>query len=372
MIQPIIFEDVRPAGTDPRLTMARLPGFLQVPLTLAIGKPLPGQQLPVVTPLQLLALYAAVHLAGLLSGAFFAFLGGWWLILMVPSWYLTVVGARHLQVGAVHHMAHHNFTRKAGQDNFLGRFLSMWLMIEEFDSYQAGHIKHHAQTLSTPDDPTVQSLEKAGLLNGMTEKALKRRLLVCLLSPVYHGATAFRRIASYLNTGVAAWKILAFIGYLGFWGTVTFFYPLETLLFWWVPMIWAYQSCSLVRAVVEHWPEDDGEGLAAYAEKTSAIFCGVPLPEASGNSLRDAYVATRWGARMAGEILCRYAFVSADGPNHDLHHLFPRSKWENDAALRLEVLDKVGQRGLPPLTETWGFWNTFEQHISAISAARPS
>lgn len=371
MIQPITFEDVRPTGPDPRLTMARLPEFLQVPLTLAVGKPLPGQRLPAVTPLQLLALYAAVHLTGLLSGAFFASMGGWWLILMVPSWYLTVVGARHLQVGAVHHMAHTNFLRKENQDNFLGRFLSIWLMIEEFDSYQTGHIKHHAQTLSTPEDPTVQSLEKAGLLNGMPVKALKRRLAVCLLSPIYHGTTAFRRLVSHLQTGVV-WKVMAFSAYLGFWGTITFFYPLETLLFWWVPMIWGYQSCSLVRAVVEHWPEDDHEGLAAYAEKTSAIFCGVPLPEASGRPLRDTYVVTRWGIRMTGEILCRYLFVSADGPNHDLHHLFPRATWENDAALRLEAVEKVEKLGLPPLTETWGFWNTFEQHIAAISAARPS
>jgi fatty acid desaturase len=361
---------MRPGRIDPRLTMARLPSPFQVPLSLLIGKALPEQKLPVLTPYHHLAAYLVLHFAGLGLSVFLLYYGGWAMLLLPFSCYLTVAGARHLQVGAVHHMTHGTFTQNREIDNWLGRIISLYMLIEEYDAYRAGHITHHSQALSTADDPTVLALRSAGLRNGMPARALKRRLIRSLLSPGYHASKAVGRVASYFRAG-ERWKWAAVTLYVGAWLTLTCRYPLYALVAWLLPMFIGYQTVSLIRAVIEHWPDSGGRGRGAYAEKTSAIFCGVSLPERRPGYLAESASLTRWGARMAFELACRILFVSADGPNHDIHHLYPNSSWANDASLRPVVQARLLRQGRPLLTETWGFRHVFNTCLEEMSKARP-
>lgn len=350
--------------------MERLPAWTQVPLTLAIGKPLPDQRLPVLTPYHHFACYLLLHLGGLALASLSLARGGASWLLLLPATYLTVAGARHLQVGGVHHMTHGTFSGQQRLDNWIGWGLSLYLMIEEYSSYRTGHLRHHSAALSTEVDPAVVILRKAGIRNGMPVPALKARIIRQILSPMYHLKIFAGRLASYFRSTML-WKQLLLAAWLSVLALLSFKEPVLMLVAWWLPMTVLYQSVVLIRSVVEHWPESEEtvSGRDAYVEKTSAIFCGVALPEPTASRARDTANLAGWICRMTVELSCRYLFVCADGPNHDLHHLRPRSSWANDAALRLEVEEELEKKGLPSLTETWGFWPTFGLRLEAISSA---
>jgi hypothetical protein len=82
-------------------------------------------------------------------------------------------------------------------------------------------------------------------------------------------------------------------------------------------------------------------------------------------------IVAKWSLRMALELACRYLFVAADGPNHDLHHLYPRSSWANHVMLRPQVEARRAKLGQSVLSEIWGFSNTLRTSLEAMSKAKP-
>ena len=294
-----------------------------------------------------MACYIACHIAGLATGALAVHKGGWLLPLLAPALYLTVASARHLQVGGVHHMTHGTFTGRQHVDDRIGWLLSLYLMIEEYGSYRQGHLRHHSAALSTDEDPAVIILRKAGIRNGMSVGELRRRLIFQMMSPIYHIRIFMGRLSSYFRSE-RIWKTALLVIWIGGLLALSVHRPILMFLCWWLPMTVLYQSVVLIRSVVEHWPEEDEyrSPREAYTEKTSAIFCGVALPETTGRP-SDMIALGGWLARMAVELLCRFLFVCADGPNHDIHHLYPKSSWANDAALRPQIEGKLREKGLP-------------------------
>src|SRR5437660_4460824 len=79
-----------PAARDPRETMRTLPSFLQLPLTLLTGKPLAGQRALRLSPTHHLVASAASLGAGAALGLAGLHAGGLWLLLLIPSWAMTL------------------------------------------------------------------------------------------------------------------------------------------------------------------------------------------------------------------------------------------------------------------------------------------
>jgi hypothetical protein len=354
-------------STDPRLSMARLPQCLQMPITFAIGKSLPGQFLPAISPGRHLIGFTILHLLGLLLSAVAVYYGGIDLLLVPYGLYFTVVGARHLQVGGVHHMVHGCVAEQAPVDDLLGRLISQYLFIEEYGSYKKGHLKHHSHDLSTDNDPTVQSLRAAGLVNGASVAILRRRLMFSCVSPPYHMSRLWARFRSYWVPR-PSWRSAVATAYLLVLISIAVRWPVFAFI-WILPMSIGYQAASLVRAVVEHWPENPAAcGREGYLHKTSAFFCGVTLPQRQRSKWANAFVLTRWTIQMMLEIGCRALFVAADGPNHDLHHIKPSTEWANDIAWRREFSANSAAHHIV-LSETWGFFRTLRLHLLAMSEA---
>jgi hypothetical protein len=352
---------------DIRDSMQRLPGPVQYMLTCAIGKSrYPGEVRRRHAVFEVLK-YHATYLLGIASGYVFL-TRGWWLLLPL-SIYLTVVGARHLQVGGVHHMTHGNVTGKRWADDAWGRAISILLLIENYDSYKPGHVVHHSHQLSTEADPTVVTLRSAGLHPGTPYRTLRKRILLSMISPAFHARAVASRVRSYF-VGTPAWVKLSATAYLSLLAVLAVADPLVFLLVWFVPHIIGYQSVQIIRAVIEHWPQTDescrgGDGLL---EKTSAIFCAVELPPPEDYWLSEFASVMRWTGLMTVEVVCRYLFVSADGPNHDLHHIRVHGDWANHIDERWEIEGHLARRGRAPLSETWGFFNTLKLHLDAMSA----
>jgi hypothetical protein len=295
--------------------------------------------------------------------------GRWWHLLLPLGWFLTLAGSRGVQLGIVHHASHGNFTGMRRADDALGRVISILLLIEDYDKYKRGHlIDHHTDALSTLRDPTRQKLERIQLRQGVPPGMLKRRLLLALLNPAHHLREFAGRLASHYR-GTGWGKRAGVTAWLSALAATTCLFAPAMLLAWWLPMIAGYEMCSLVRSVVRHWPEGGAipKGLGAIAARTSANFCGVPLPPRGRTALEEAGVLARWLAAMSIEVICRYLFVNADGPNHDLHHLDARGDWPNHIALREAMREQYARRGIL-LTESWSFLRTLESHIQAMAS----
>jgi hypothetical protein len=357
-------------SSHPRSSMERLPNVVQYLLSSVIGKSRYPGELRKRDPLTEVLKYHSTYLVGVACTYMF-FICQFWPLLPLAI-YLIVVGARHLQVGAVHHMTHANVTGNRSLDDAWGRIISFLLLIENYDSYKPGHLTHHSHQLSTEMDPTVIALRSAGLREGTPFRALRSRMLLSMVSPSYHLRVLAFRIRSYF-VGTSIWKKLAVSIHLAALATLAALEPSIFLVVWFVPHVIGYQSVQVVRAVIEHWPEpaDTINKLDAHLEKTSAIFCAVALPPRQPHLIGEVFSLIRWTARMAVEISCRYLFVSADGPNHDLHHVNARGDWADHINIRWHTEERLARRGLPPLTETWGFFHTIKLHLEAMSARAP-
>jgi hypothetical protein len=355
---------------NPRLTMARLPNWTQIPLTWVTGSALPAQRMPRWRPWHF-ALSAVTTLGIGLTLSFIVLdTGGAWCCLLLLSWFFTIVGVRSIQLGIVHHCAHGNVAKDRAIGDAIGRALSIVLLLEDYDGYKHFHlVDHHTDMLSTSVDPTRQKLERCGLTLGTPAALLKRRLLRALLNPLHHIDEFGRRLRSHYRTN-HLWTQVVMTLWLCALSVATLSHAFVMMMGWWLPLIVGYEVCSLIRSVIRHWPERDGaKGLAVLAAKTSANFCGVPLPAKGNTPLREAGILARWGARMTVEIICRYLFVSADGPNHDLHHLDARGDWSNHASMREAMVRQYARRGIY-LTESWGFWHTLRSHLDAMAEPR--
>lgn len=356
---------------NPRQTMARLPGWMQGPLTRLTGCPLPGQRLRRWRPWHHAAIVIAWFVFGLSLSAALLVAGAPAMLLTPATWFLTLAGVRGLHLALVHHMAHANFSGKKSLDDFLGHVICTLILLDDYDDYKRGHLLHHSEALSTKVDPTRQTYEAAGLFPGMSERMLWFRLVLAMVNPIYHVRTFAARIAGHFRD--ASWlKRLATIVWLAVlvWLTGVAFWSMVVV--WWLPVIVGYQNCSLIRSLIRHWPPPAGKqkGLQVMAAKTTAIFCGVPLPPRGKTLFQELWILICWGTWMSIEMVCRYLFVSADGPNHDLHHLQPQSDWANHAALREPMIERYSRQNVE-LTESWGFFQVLSEHVRALAGHEP-
>ncbi|MGW2846850.1 fatty acid desaturase [Streptomyces sp. NPDC001274] len=381
--RPDPVEQRRPAPVEPRQSMAGLPGFLQYPLTVFTGKPLPGQRSSGWTPTFHLVTATASLLAGLAVGVTAYALGGLALLLLLPGWAMTLHGMRNLRMMIYHQCSHRNMYRKRKPDKAIGHAVSSLLIIQNFARYSREHVAdHHATGHMTLQDPTVQAfLVSLDMHPGMTRRQMWRRLLLKLVSPRFHFAFAVSRVLSFSKESARSEKATA----LALYGTavtatvLTGTWP-ALLVVWFVPLLPLFQISNTLRLCVKHtFPPaglEDRRSRAYFTSLTNAIFIGDRAPSPGLPAARRALAWARWTLRaLFVHAPSRYLVLTGDTVVHDYHHRHPRSAdWSDYLFARqrdAEEAAAAGDPNRPPYHEVWGLVPAISHVFDSLAVADP-
>lgn len=335
----------------------------QFAMTWLSGKPLHDQSLPklsawghFVRAMMSLALGIGLAWLSCLSG----------ILALIPiAWILSLFGMRFMQLVIVHNAAHRNFIRHDYIDRMVGFWVSAVLMIENFESYQRKHGREHHnwKLLSTPKDPTVKSLEKAGIVPGQSMRQILFNLFIALFSPAYHLSEFYQRIRSYwVDTSlypkvVISFVIICQIGIV-IWSDAVWAFTIA----WLIPITVLYQHVALLRLVVEHKWDKPGSIRGSREDAmplTTAIFLGVAPPKKKG-----LFTWLGWAIQMLNALIVRLTILPGDsGAAHDWHHCHPCGDWSN----YLEERRKEALLRPDDYNEVWGYWNALKQSFHSIA-----
>lgn len=366
--------------SDPRETMRVLPGFLQYPLTIFTGKPISGQgSLSWWTPGFHLAGACSSMLIGTVISTVGLVLSGFWLLLLLPGWAVTLHGMRNLRMMVYHQCAHRNMYRRRRLDAAIGRATSGLLIIQHFGRYSKEHVSdHHAAHHMTLRDPTVQAfLVSLDLHPGMTRRRMWRRVLGKIFSPWFHLNFMVARIRSFWHGSDIREKAIAVTLYGGA-ATITIVTGTWHILLvaWIVPLFPLFQVSNTLRLCVKHtFPSQDvtvHRGKEYFGSLTNAIFIGEPAPSPDLPTARRLAAWARWTTRMLFvHAPARYLVLTGDTVVHDYHHRYPATpKWANYIFERQLDADR-GSPGWPPYHQAWGLVPAVNLVFDSLSVADP-
>ena len=360
-----------------RDSMLRLPGFLQMPLTLLTGKPHTGQRPLRLTPTTHLVCAFGSVAAGLTASGVALAAGGWWLAMLVPGWAMTLHGTRNLRMMIFHQCAHRNMWGRRRPDRVLGKIVAAVLVVQHFERYSAEHVTdHHALHHMTLRDPTVQAfLVSLELRPGMTRAQVWRRVIGKLVSPVFHARFLRARIRSYIHAASPVERTLTATGYAAVALAATALHAWTFLLVAWVlPLTLFFQVSNTLRLCVKHTFPHPGvtkrRGRAYFANLTNAIFLGEPAPSPVLRGFERVLAWARWWLRLLlVHFPARYLVLTGDTVCHDFHHRHPMSRdWANYIFARQADIDG-GHRGWPPYREVWGLIPAINLVFGSLSVA---
>lgn len=364
----------------PRESMARLPGWMQHPLTMFTGKALSGQVAPPWwTPTYHLCMGLLNLTAGLLIGGLGWFWGGAALFLLVPGWMVTLHSLRNLRMLIFHQCSHRNMYRKPRLDALIGELLASLLLVQNFRRYQREHITdHHGVHHMTLRDPTVQAfLLSLDVHPGMSRQQMWRRVLRKVISPVFHLRFAVARLQSFWIGATVRERTSAVVLHGGaVVGTAVTGNLLGLVLVWYLPLFLFFQVANVLRLCVKHTFPAPGttvkKGKAYFGSLTSAVFIGEAPPEPGGPWWVAGWRWTRWTLRMLFiHAPIRYMIITADTPVHDHHHRYPAlQNWAHHLYARQADLD-AGSPGWPPYTELWGLAPAMNHIFDTLAKADP-
>lgn len=366
---------------DPiRASLRRLPGALQLPLTFLTGRPLADQRPVNLSPSFHLFAGLLSMLCGVALSATGMALDGWYLLLLVPGWAMTLHGQRNLRMMIYHQCSHRNMYGHRRLDAAIGHAISSLLIIQNFERYSKEHVAdHHAVHHMTLRDPTVQAfLVSLDLHPGMTRRQMWRRVLAKCISPRFHLSFAIARTRSFWHNSARAEKTIALVLYGA--GTIAAVWSglwLSVLLVWFLPLSFFYQISNTFRLCVKHtFPAPHvtvRRGKEYFASLTNAIFIGEAAPAPGLPPHRALAGWLRWTGRMLViHLPARYLVLTGDTVVHDFHHRYPASRqWQNYLFARQNDLVE-GHRGWPPYTAEWGLKAAVDRVFDSLSVADPN
>jgi len=365
-------------AVDPREEMARrLPRFLQGFLTWLTAVPSPAAAGRERTAAGYLVAAPAWIVSGLaLGGAGFAApaLGAG----LIPLGLLFIsCGLGLFQVVIFHHCAHGTVFRTRERNRRVGRAISAVLLFKHFDLYQHEHMLHHsAKRLLTPEDEFAQFLfDLCGLEPGIAKAELWRRVVVNIVSPLFHGRFLLRRLKASFGShdrahnllGSATWLTLS----LAAAGAGVF---VPFLVLWVLPVTVLLQIATIFRILCEHRFPDagliDARDKLFVCMATTGVFPGSAPPSAEEPpDIRIAGWAAWWAEMLILQLFVRLFVLVGDPPCHDYHHRRPASKrWASYAQARQQ--DRLnGCWGFPVnYCDSWGLFRTIDANLATLAA----
>ncbi len=362
------------APVNPRLAMhQRLPKTIQPFLTWLTAQPAPGEALQDRSPLSFVAVALLQTLLGIvLSVAALQFCPA-----LVPAgMILTTAGLGLFQVVVFHHCSHGTVFKTRETNIRVGQLVSAILLFKHFDHYKKEHMLHHSNNkLLTEEDEFADFVFNTCRLEaGVDHAVLRRRVLLSLVSPLFHTRFAIRRIQAAWGShdrrhnliGIAAWAALALPALAtGQW--------LAFLLAWVVPVTVLLQAATVGRILCEHsFPDADiiatrGRDLTCHA--TGGVFPGVMPPAARAGSPRGALIWLGWWTNMLiVQGLVRLVVLVGDAPCHDYHHRKPASRrWTSYIQARHLDIEAGSTTFKTDYKETWGLFRAVDATLASLS-----
>lgn len=363
---------------NPRLAMHhRLPRGFQPFLTWLTAQPAPDEAPRDRSPLRFVVVALGQTLLGaVLTVAALQFCPP----LAALGMALTTAGLGLFQVVVFHHCSHGTVFRNRDTNTAVGRLVSAILLFKHFDHYKHEHMLHHSNNkLLTEEDEFADFVFNTCRLEaGVDLAVLRRRVLLNLLSPVFHARFAFRRVraawgshdAQHNVSGIAVWTAMALAALAtGHW--------LAFLLAWVVPVTVLLQAATVGRILCEHsFPEAEliaarGRDLTAHA--TGGVFPGAMPPAAQATSARGALAWLGWWLNMLVVQVCvRLVVLVGDAPCHDYHHRKPASRrWTDYIHARHNDAEAGSKVFTADYKETWGLFRAVDATLASLSRLPP-
>ena len=359
---------------SPRLSMyERLPQRLQPFLTWLTAQPAPGE-LPMERMPQC---FVVAALSQTLIGAALTVIALMVCPGLVPfGMLLTTAGLGLFQVVVFHHCSHGTVFKSRDTNVRVGRLVSAILLFKHFDHYKQGHMLHHSNNkLLTEEDEFADFVFNTCRLEAGTElPLLRRRVLLSLVSPLFHAQFTFRRIRAAWGShdsrhnlvGMVVWGGLALIALAtGQW--------LAFLLAWVLPVTVLLQAATVGRILCEHsFPGPDviaARGRDLSAQATGGVFPGTMPPNRRATSVRGAFAWFGWWANMLiVQLFVRTVVLVGDAPCHDYHHRKPASRRWTDYIHARQNDKEAGSAVLKTAySETWGLFRAVDATLASLS-----
>ncbi len=292
---------------------------------------------------------------------------------------LVTAGLGLFQVVVFHHCSHLTVFGKREINILVGRLISVILLFKHFDSYRHEHMLHHSHNkLLTDEDEFADFVfQTCQLKAGEPINTLRMRVLLHIVSPIFHARFTYRRIR-------AAWgsprRIDTAVG-VTFWAgsalaaTITGHGQMYLLL-WVVPVTVLLQIATVGRILCEHsFPDLDiirvrGRDLASHA--TGGVFAGSMPPAASAITLAGfAQWLGWWISMLVIQLPVRLVILVGDAPCHDFHHRKPASRrWTSYIQARqndreASLTSKAGYH------DTWGLFQAIDATLISLSRLPP-
>ena len=371
-----------PASNPRRAMHERLPGFVQPFLTWLTAQPAPGEPLVERSPLH----FVAVALLQTVLGAVLSAAALHLCPILVPvGLLLTTSGLGLFQVILFHHCSHGTVFKRRAPDKrdlnvLVGRLISAILLFKHFDFYKQGHMLHHSNNkLLTEEDEFADFVFNTCRLEaGVPHAELRRRVLLSLVSPLFHGRFLVRRVrAAWLShdryhnlVGLGTWAALAMLAALV--GQAPAF-----VVAWIVPVSVLLQAATVGRILCEHsFPEVEviaarGKDFSSCA--TSGVFPGAMPPAAKARSVLGLLRWLSWWANMLTvQLLVRVFVLVGDAPCHDYHHRKPASRrWTSYIQARQQDAEAVAAGPRAGYTEIWGLFRAVDRTLASLSRLPP-
>lgn len=368
--------------SDPRLAMfERLPGFMQPFLTWLTAKPAPVESVVQKSPLYfvadaLLRTVAGVVLSWWALQSPFA----WGCILLSLGLLLTTSGLGLFQVVVFHHCAHGTVFRSRETNTRIGRLISASLLFKHFDIYRKEHMLHHSNNkLLTEEDEFADFVfGMCGLQAALPKRMLWRRVLVNLVSPVFHGRFLLRRVQAALGSHDRRHNAVGAAFWIGLSGlAVAAGHAVAFVVAWVLPVSILLQIATVFRILCEHrFPSPEliasrGKDFACHA--TSGVFPGSAPPALSTLCAAGFAQWLAWWANMLSvQLFVRLFVLVGDAPCHDFHHRRPASRrWTSYIQARQHDLEAGSPGFHTDYSDVWGLFRAIDQNLASLSRTPP-
>ncbi len=363
---------------NPRSAMhERLPRRLQPFLTWLTAQPAPGEWLNERSPLRFVAvailqtvLGAALTVAALQVWPPFAAVG----------MLLTTAGLGLLQAVVFHHCSHGTVFGTRATNVWVGRLVSAVLLFKHFDRYKQEHMLHHSNNkLLTEEDELADFIFNTCQLEaGVAVSVLRRRVMLSLVSPLFHARFLLRRIKAAWGSHDRRHNLVGMAVWVGFASLALMTKQwLAFLLAWVTPVTVLLQAATVGRILCEHsFPEAEviaarGRDLSCHA--TGGVFPGVMPPTARASSAQGALAWLGWWANMlVVQVFVRTVVLVGDAPCHDFHHRKPASRrWTSYIQARQHDKEAGSAVFSVGYNETWGLFRAMNATLASLSRLPP-
>ncbi len=359
---------------NPRLVMyERLPRRLQPFLTWLTAQPTPGEPLTERSPRSfVVAAFLQTSVGAVLTMIALRVCPA-----LIPlGMLLTTAGLGLFQVVVFHHCSHGTVFQSRDTNVWVGRLVSAVLLFKHFDHYKQGHMLHHSNNkLLTEEDEFADFVFNTCRLEAGTDLSLlRRRVLLSLVSPLFHVRFSIRRIQAAWGShdskhnlvGIAAWGIptLAALA-TGQW--------LAFVLAWVLPVTVLLQAATVGRILCEHsFPGPEviaARGRDLSCQATGGVFPGMMPPVRKATSARGALAWLGWWPDMLiVQVFVRTVVLVGDAPCHDYHHRKPASRrWTDYIHARHNDKEAGSTVFKTAYSETWGLFRAVDATLASLS-----